>query len=57
MEDFLNALKIRLIKIFRNCAKGEEQGIKSLFDDVLITADHIYVLAAKAIDRVDKLKS
>ena len=56
MEDFLNALEIRLIKIFGYCAKSDKDGVKSLFDDILVAADHVYVLASETIDGIDKLK-
>ena len=49
--------KVGLIEVLGDNTKLNEKGIDSLSHDILITAYHVYVLAAEAVERIDEFQS
>jgi hypothetical protein len=56
-EHVFDAHDIGLVQIFRNDTKGNEEAVKPFFEDVLKAANNVDILAAKAVNGVEKLKT
>ena len=55
-QHILYTHKVRLVKIFGDNAKRYKQMIKSFFENVLVAANNVDIMAPKAINGVNKFQ-